>query len=165
MSDRIVLVIIIAGALALSGWLGHLWQQAVKDFAEYRGKAEQAAKDAEQRVKEIEAHYQEVVKNVSAAWDASLPGVRETAIENYVRRFGTAARLCPGGAVGLQPQPALPAGEPGAAPAAGVPVREESQQLASGEAAFVAGCAEDAAARNSTRELMLRLGFKPEGAP
>lgn len=163
MTDRIVMIITIVALLGLSAWLGQLWQNEVIEFSEYRGKAEQAAADAEQRAKDREAHWEGVVKDVNRERDATLPRVREDAVANYIRRFGGAARLCPGTAVGLQPQPTLPGPGALAAEDAGLHVREEPQQLAPGEAAFVRACADDAQARNLTRETLLRMGFEPEG--
>lgn len=154
-------LILIAALTALVVFFHQLWMGSEKDLATERAAAAQAAADAITRAKEIKAHYQEIVKDVSLSWDAALPGVRAAAVENYARRFGTACLRPNGDGLRLNLS-ATGHDVPGTAEGAEVPLQEEPERLATEHDAFIRACAEDAQARELTREWALRVGIKPE---
>lgn len=144
----------------LCAFLAFMLDSEVRAHSKFKGEVERAQKASEDRAKEINAHQEEVVKDVSNSWYAALPGVRSAAVAEYVRRFGGAARLCPpaGGVL-----PAVHPGNdvPAAAESAEVHDGGEPEQLAC-TSEFIGICAEDARARKLTREWALRLNLKAE---
>lgn len=144
------------------GLLGYLWQMEVKAHAQLEGEIKAANKAAEDRAKEITDHYEGVVRDVSNSWYASLPGVQDAAVANYIRRFGGATRLCPGPSDGVLRPVREGDNVPAAAQGAEVHAGGEQEQLAPDTAAFVKICGEDARARNLTREWALRVGLEAE---
>lgn len=153
---------IIVALVVACGLFGYMWRAEVVAHAKLEGEVEAANKAAEERAKEITDHYEGVVKDVSNSWYASLPGVQDAAVANYVRRFGGAARLCPGPSDGVLPAVRPGDDVPAAAQGAEVHAGGEQEQLAPDTAAFVKVCGEDARARNLTREWALRVGLEAE---
>ena len=151
--EYIIAALVIACAL-----LGWAWQSEVKAHAAFKGQVEAAQRASEARAAEINAQHEEVVKDVSNSWYAALPGVRSAAVAEYIRRFGGAARLCPP-ADGLLPAVHPGSDVPGTTESASVPAPAEQEQLAC-TPEFIGVCAEDALARNLTREWALRNNLK-----
>lgn len=151
--EYIIAALVIACAL-----LGWAWQYEVKAYAAFKGQVEAAQKASEARAAEINAQQERVVADVSNSWNAALPGVRSAAVAEYIRRFGSAARLCPP-ADGLLPAVHPGSDVPGDAQGAEVHTGGEPQQLAC-SSEFISACGEDALARKLTREWALRNNLK-----
>lgn len=149
---------LIAALIVACATLAIALQSEVRAHSRYRGEVQAIQKAAEARAAEINAQHEEVVRDVSNSWNAALPGVRSAAVAEYIRRFGGAARLCPP-ADGLLPAVHPGSDVPGTTESASVPAPAEQEQLAC-TPEFIGVCAEDALARNLTREWALRNNLK-----
>lgn len=150
---------IIAALIVACALLVWAWQSEVRAHSRYRGEVQAIQKAAEARAAEVIKRQEEIVKDVSNSWNSALPGVRTAAVAEYIRRFGSAARLCPGPADRLLPAVHPGSDVPGDAQGAEVHGGGEPEQLAC-SSEFISACGEDALARKLTREWALRNNLK-----
>lgn len=87
--------VLIAALTATSILFYNLWQGTKEDFATYKTEVRVLGEEAERKAKEIEDHQQKVLEDVSNAWNAKLPKVREDAVAAYKRRYPSIGLLLP----------------------------------------------------------------------
>lgn len=81
--------VLIAALTATTLMFYNLWQGTKEDFTTYKTEVRVLGEEAERKAKEIEDHQQKVLEDVSNAWNAKLPKVREDAVAAYKRRYPT----------------------------------------------------------------------------
>ena len=79
--------VLIAALTATTLMFYNLWQGTKEDFTTYKTEVRVLGEEAERKAKEIEDHQQKVLEDVSNAWNAKLPKVREDAVAAYKRRY------------------------------------------------------------------------------
>ena len=79
--------------VALSAALGttwHLYRAKAADFEEYKVEVQAQGKIAQEAAKAQEAKQNQIVKDVSDAWNAQIEPTRKAAVAAYLARHGTA---------------------------------------------------------------------------
>ena len=79
--------VVIGVLLASNALFWNLWQSKSEELAIFRAEVNVLAEQAERKAKETEDHQQKVLEDVSNAWNAKLPKVREDAVAAYKRRY------------------------------------------------------------------------------
>lgn len=79
--------IVIAILAALVALFANLWQGEVKAFAEYKGAVVALGEAAKEEAKKVNELHAKTLKESRDEWNKSIPRIRETAIDNYMRRF------------------------------------------------------------------------------
>lgn len=79
--------IVIGVLLAGNALFWNLWQSKSAELAIFRAEVNVLAEQAELKAKEIEAHQQKVLEDVSNAWNSQLPAIRKDAVDAYKRRY------------------------------------------------------------------------------
>lgn len=79
--------IVIGVLLAGNALFWNLWQSKSEELAIFRAEVNVLAEQAELKAKEIEAHQQKVLEDVSNAWNSQLPAIRKDAVDAYKRRY------------------------------------------------------------------------------
>lgn len=78
---QLIAIAILAALVAL---FSTLWMREVREFAEYKGRIEEAGNRAMEEKKRIEKEHQTNLENVSNAWNNQLPHIRGAAVRNYL---------------------------------------------------------------------------------
>lgn len=106
--------VLIAALTATSILFYNLWQGTKEDFATYKTEVRVLGEEAERKAKEIEDHQQKVLEDVSNAWNAKLPKVREDAVAAYKRRYPNIGLQLPNAGSSQMPgTPCVPEGTNG----------------------------------------------------
>lgn len=79
--------VLIAALTATTLMFYNLWQGTKEDFTTYKTEVRVLGEEAERKAKEIEAHQQKVLEDVSNAWNSQLPAIRKDAVDAYKRRY------------------------------------------------------------------------------
>jgi hypothetical protein len=141
---KLALIAVLSAVIVL---LYNLWQSEVKDFAEFKGAVVVLGQEAEKEAKRVNALHEQTLKETRDEWNKQLPGIRNVAIDNYIRRF-------PRGLCGSPSGGKVPGSAHGAEASDGT----KPERVASGETTgsaeqdtFVAECAKDAGKLRSLR--------------
>lgn len=106
--------VVIGVLLASNALFWNLWQSKSEELAIFRAEVNVLAEQAERKAKETEDHQQKVLEDVSNAWNAKLPKVREDAVAAYKRRYpNLGLRLPNAGSSQMPGTPCIPQGANG----------------------------------------------------
>lgn len=148
MNWKLVAIVILSAALGL---MTKLYMSEVRDLAEFKGAIAVLGQEAEKEAKRINDLHAQTLKETNDEWKKQLPGIREGAIDNYMRRFprGLLGNTCESNVPGSNQAPQ------GAVGAVG-------ERMAPGETAFVKACAVDAGKLRLLREFATKNNLQYE---
>lgn len=95
--------ILIAALTATNILFYNLWQGSKEGFTTYQTEVRVLGEEAERKAKEVEAHHQKVLEDVSNAWNKQLPAIRQNAVAAYKRRYPNIGLRLPNAGSGKLP--------------------------------------------------------------
>ena len=151
-------VILVAGLIALCGVFFKLWREDVRSFKAYKVTQQAAYEVALAEKKQVESHQEEVLTNVSNAWNAQIKPLQQAAVARYIAHYGSTGIEC-NHPVGVQQQSVQTLPGPAANTQGSSSTEQERVVACTGD--FISACAEDALARKLTAQWAEQNKIKP----